>query len=62
VRIAGERARGIALLEVVGSIGLSLGLAVPANADPETGVLPLECDEPGSLDVVAAGKGTSTTR
>ena len=62
MRIAGERARGIALLEVVGSIGLSLGLAVPANADPESGVLPLAYDELGSLDVVAAGRARRTTR
>ncbi len=63
MRIAGNSARaGIALLALVGSIGLSLGLAVPANADPESGVLPLECDELGSLDVVAAGNGTATTR
>ena len=35
MRIAGNSARaGFALLALVGSIGLSFGLAVPANADP----------------------------
>jgi hypothetical protein len=47
--------RGVALLALLSSIGLSLGVASPANADPRGGVVPLECNELGSLEIVVAG-------
>jgi len=56
MRTTANRPRaGIALLALASSIGLSLGVAVPANADPKRGVIPLECDELGSLEIVVAG-------
>ena len=54
---------GIALLALAISIGLSLGVATPANADPKSGVVPLECDELGTLEIVVAGTtAPATTR
>jgi hypothetical protein len=52
---------GIALLALAGSIGLSLGVATPANADPKNGLLPLECDELGPLAIAIPGNGIATT-
>jgi hypothetical protein len=46
---------GIALLALASSIGLSLGVAGPSNADPKGGVVPLECDMLGSIAIVVAG-------
>ena len=59
--MADRSAWGIALLAVLGSIGLSLGIATPANADPKRGVIPLECDVLGSLEVVVAGTTAPAT-
>ena len=57
-----NRARvGIALLALASSIGQSLGVATPANADPKNGVLPLECDELGSVEIAIPGNGIATT-
>jgi hypothetical protein len=53
-------AQGIALLALASSIGLSLGLATRANADPTGGVIPLECDELGSVAIVIPGNGIAT--
>ena len=62
MRILANRSRGgVALLALMASTGLSLGVAAPANGDPKSGVLPLECDELGSLEVAVAGNGTATT-
>ena len=52
---------GIALLALASSIGLSLGVATPANADPKNGLLPLECDGLGSLEIAIPGNGIATT-
>jgi hypothetical protein len=51
----------IALLALASSVGLSLGLATAANADPKNGVLPLECDELGSVEIAIPGNGYATT-
>ena len=60
--ITANRSRGgIALLAMLGSTGLILGVATPATADPKRGVLPLERDELGSLAVVVASSSTSAT-
>jgi hypothetical protein len=56
MRPTANRSRpGIALLALASSIGLSLGVAGPSNADPKGGVVPLECDMLGSIAIVVAG-------
>ncbi len=58
VRTRANRSRGIlALLVLAGSIGLGLGVATGVSADPRHGVLPLECDELGSLEIAVPGNG-----
>ena len=52
---------GIALLALAISIALSLGLATPVSADPKRGVVPLECDELGTLEIVVAGTTAPAT-
>jgi hypothetical protein len=52
---------GIALVALASSVGLSLGLAAPANADPKSGVTALECDELGSIEIVITGNSDSAT-
>ena len=62
MRITENRSRGgLALLALAGSIGLSLGVATAASADPKNGVLPLECDELGSVEIAVPGNGYATT-
>ena len=62
MRTTANRSRaGIALLALASSIGLSLGVATPANADPKNGLLPLECDGLGSLAIAIPGNGIATT-
>ena len=58
---ANTRRGGPAVLALASSIGLSLGVASPAHADPKTGVVPLECDELGSLEIVVAGTTAPST-
>ena len=53
--------RSLALLALASSLGLAIVVASPANADPKTGVVPLECDELGSLEVVVAGTTAPST-
>ena len=61
MRTRANRSRGIlALLALAGSIGLGLGVATGATADPKHGVLPLECDELGSLEIAVPGNGYAT--
>ena len=56
VRTTANSSRGIlALLALAGSIGLGLGVATGVSADPKHGVLPLECDELGSLEIAVTG-------
>lgn len=58
VRTRANRWRGIlALLALAGLIGLGLGVATGQSADPKHGVLPLECDELGSLEIAVPGNG-----
>ena len=53
-----NRARGIlALVALAGLIGLGLVVATGVTADPKHGVLPLECDELGSLEIAVPGNG-----
>ena len=62
MRTTANRSRGsLALLALAGSIGLSLGVATGATADPKHGVLPLECDELGSVEIAVPGNGYATT-
>ena len=62
MRTTANRSRaGIALLALASSIGLSLGMATPANADPKRGTIPLECDDLGSLEVVVASNSVAAT-
>ena len=62
MRTTANRSRaGIALLALASSIGLSLGVATPANADPKNGLLSLECDELGSVEIAIPGNGIATT-
>ncbi len=58
--IANRSHVGIALLALAASIGLTLGVATAASADPKSGVIPLECDELGSLGIAIPGNGIAT--
>ena len=61
MRTTANRSRGgIALLALATSIGLSLGAATRANADPKRGLLQLACDQLGSLEITIPGNGVAT--
>jgi hypothetical protein len=62
MRTTANKSRGrLALLVLAGSTALSLGMGTAASADPKSGVLPLECDELGSVEIAVPGNGYATT-
>ena len=62
MRTTVNRSRGgLALLALASSMGLSFAVPTAANADPKSGVLPLECDELGSVEIAVPGNGYAIT-